>query len=133
MFVWSVRDRLIINSMLEDRLASAPSPAVFTPDLLFRHDSSIGPLAKPSFLHVAFHLTGQAIEADSEVGNANPRYPHLELGRPDIAELMDQMANIAMGSRVAVLACGPYVMMEEVRSRGLKYSNFDIHVESFEL
>lgn len=79
-------------------------------------------------------------EDQSSKANIIPKaQPFVKFGRPDLPKLMARMRKFALSQgekRVAVLSCGPAVMVEELRQLCWDTSDtevsFDFHGEVFE-
>eukprot|EP00884_Botryococcus_braunii_P004315 jgi/Botrbrau1/13885/Bobra.0056s0116.1 len=91
-------------------------------------------------LHVEFYLTQVRPEDQATKANIIPRaQPFVKFGRPDLPNLMERMRKYAVSAgekRVAVLSCGPAVMVDELRQLCWDESDnevaFDFHGEVFE-
>ena len=140
MFIWSVRDLYMVNSVLEyDRKyyeENEPKqlPHSFSPDLLDRG-------ADGGVLETYFHLTKERDSKKFQEANIHPELqPNLKFGRPDLSELFTRMkagASSKGGSaRVGVLACGPTALVNDAEKLCAKFScngiTFDFHKEVFE-
>lgn len=136
MFVWSVRDLYIVNSVLEyDRKYYAENmpgqlPHSFSPDLLNRNLGEV--------LETYFHLTRERDSSKFEEANIRPELQSdLKFGRPSLTDLFTRMKSISLkGSRIAVLTCGPTALVNDAEKFCSKFSGggvtFDFHKEIFE-
>lgn len=132
-FVWSVRDRFLIDAMYNESTASNRLPLSFVPDSL----ESISPDSE-DVLYTEFYLT-KAREEDQAGANIHPDVQTcLRFGRPALDTIIGEMANIAKNGpkkRVAVLVCGPESIIKDVRrfcrNSSSKEVQFDVHSETF--
>jgi len=136
MFVWSVRDLYMVNSVLEyDRKYYAENmsgrlPHSFSPDLLNRNLGEV--------LETYFHLTRERDSSKFEEANIRPELQtDLKFGRPSLTDLFTRMKSISLkGSRIAVLTCGPTALVNDAEKFCSKFSGggviFDFHKEIFE-
>jgi len=136
MFVWSVRDLYMVNSVLEyDRKYYAENmsnrlPHSFSPDLLNRNLGEV--------LETYFHLTRERDSSKFEEANIRPELQSdLKFGRPSLTDLFTRMKSISLkGSRIAVLTCGPTALVNDAEKFCSKFSGggviFDFHKEIFE-
>ena len=139
MFIWSVRDLHMVNSVLEhDRKYTEENipknlPTSFSPDLLNRSCGDI--------LETHFHLTKERDESRFAEANIDPRKQDLKFGRPNLSELFQKMKTSCLpGTRIAVLSCGPTPLVNDAEKLCAKYSDwgccdgitFDFHKEVFE-
>ena len=141
MFIWSVRDLHMVNSVLEydrtyyEQNESKQLPLSFSPDLLKR-DSTDG------VLETYFHLTKERDSSKFLEANIRPELqPNLKFGRPDLSELFTKMKTEVSGkgcnrTRIGVLACGPTALVNDAEKNCSKFSGngvtFDFHKEVFE-
>ena len=93
-----------------------------------------------SVFHCEYYLTNVRSESEQSAANIIPsQQPYLKFGRPDLAKIFTQVAELCTKDsigRVAVVTCGPLAMTQEVQ-KFCSMSNtakvkFDVHVEEFD-
>ena len=139
-FVWSVRDLFLIESVIEcdkENISNTYThhlPTSFQPNLIDRQDVS------EKMLENYFHLTKERDESKFEEANIKPNLqPDLRFGRPLLSEYFERMTKFALMDqqyKVAVITCGPLGMVNDVERMCSKYStkglSFHFHKELFE-
>jgi len=139
LFIWSVKDKFLFDEVVESpnalymkKVASTRLPKSFQPDVLIKHEYE-------QVLEACFHLSTVRKEEDFKTGNINPKQQKLlKFGRPNLPSYFEKIQKIAIDeneSKVAVLCCGPEMMMAECKKLARKYSKggvvFDYHEETF--
>ncbi|GMF22259.1 unnamed protein product [Phytophthora lilii] len=130
-FVWSVRDREMVQSLVVDQAYSIKGESYFPHGIV--HDRSG---AFSSEIHLTrFERDIESADIDRHLGS------RLHYGtRPDILATLrtiGEQAKQAGKKRVAVLVCGPPSMVRDVINKSLSLSwemkvRFDVHSEVFE-
>ncbi|GAB9474414.1 hypothetical protein Gpo141_00011539 [Globisporangium polare] len=143
-FVWSVRDRATIQALFNRDFvefkkqqigSSSPYSVPYLPDSLL---SSAANEPRDVFF-TEFFLTKGASEPENPVDQLLQHCLRYNT-RPRIRETLQSVgedAKAANKRRVAVLVCGPAVMVKEVVTEALSLSRemkirFDVHTESFD-
>lgn len=104
-------------------------------------------LSSPFVFHPAFYITDGSEKRSAEVNESvsNTEYsPFLHNGRPDLPLIFDEVSALCKSSkltRVAVVACGPDSMTNEIKDlsrKSLMESStecvrFDCHIDIFDL
>ena len=138
LFIWSVKDKFLYDTVTDNPeayyLKKLPGklPFSFQPDVLIKHEHE-------HVLESCFHLTSVRNEKDFNKANINPKEQKLlKFGRPNLPSYFEKIKKIAVEqneSRVAVLCCGPAVMMNESKKLARSYSGdgvtFGFHEETF--
>lgn len=135
-FVWSVRDRDMIEAMLSQKivnLAQADAVASYLPDLLLTADQQ-----SENVFQTEIYLTSGEADLENPVDQMLKHCMHYN-ARPDIAHTLRSMGEQAQKfgkSNVAVLVCGPESLLADVINESLKLSmsmkiRFDVHTETF--
>ena len=137
-FIWTVKDKFMVDEITESPSAfyvkklPAKLPYAFQPDVLVKHEMG-------HILESFFHLSTVRNEADFVKANINPRTQKLlKFGRPNLPEYFEKIKKVAVEqhiNKVAVLSCGPEMMMEECQKLAKRHSKggvqFDYHGETF--
>ena len=138
-FIWSVRDKFMVTSVLDyDKNYCAKKiphqlPYSFSPDLITHNLGQ-------SVMQPEFYLTRARDPSDYADANINPDLqPHLKFGRPKLPEVFEKMHALAKSSnesRVAVLSCGPARLVNDAYKLSSQFSkdgvSFEFHSELFE-
>lgn len=151
MFIWSSRERTepVASNLKEgefgtemapipagvqnptvniaQRSASGPYvsgglPMAFIPGLLT--ETFLKPMTEESVLETHLYLTQAELQYDQSPLPINTT-------RPNVRELLETMEAFAKGAPVAVLGCGPYPLMDTLKTTCRKIKNFDSHTEAF--
>eukprot|EP00301_Raphidiophrys_heterophryoidea_P002083 c10977_g1_i1.p1 GENE.c10977_g1_i1~~c10977_g1_i1.p1 ORF type:complete len:436 (-),score=92.38 c10977_g1_i1:197-1504(-) len=155
-FVWTVRDRQMIDAVYDANEAAKASPgrlpSAFTPDVLERHSTAPGSLMTPNsidptndreVLHTEFFMTKMRRESMPHVQDHMKSF--LRFDRPSLPTIFDSLHAFASAQktqdqsgavRVAVLVCGPPSLISETRdmchTKARDGVVFDFHGETFE-
>lgn len=140
-FVWSVRNRDMIEAMLgqgivDAKIESAQTHSVmsYLPDLLLATDQRTD-----AVFETEIYLTSDEADLENPVDLMLQHCMHYSV-RPDIANTLRTMGEQAQKcgkSNVAVLVCGSESMLADVISESIKLSTnmkirFDVHTETFD-
>lgn len=139
LFIWSVRDKFLFDSIVNSpgayysKKLPAKLPFAFQPDVLVKHEHE-------HVLESAFHLTSARDEKEYSKANIDPiKQKLVKFGRPKLREYFEKMVKISKEnheSKVAVLCCGPAVLMKECRNLTKEFSRdgltFGFHDETFD-
>jgi len=151
-FLWSVRDRYMVNSIWGHDRARATPPALpmsFSPNTFLRLSNTNMVRGKADVendgrdfdpLYTEFFLTKVRNPGEFEEAGIHPEVQeYVRFGRPNFDETFAKMKEMALANgeaRVAVLTCGPTAMVSDVCRKCKEYSGngvtFDAHYEVFD-
>lgn len=134
-FVWSVRDREMLEAFLASPEDASSSSASYFPDQLLKQQQQQSPNRPPVFTTEIFLTKGER-DLEHPVGDTSMRYG----SRPNVREILRSVgkdAKLHGRERVAVLACGPHALTNDVITASIELSTemhvrFDVHTEKFE-
>ena len=139
-FVWCVRDALMVNSLLDyDKQFFGNN---ISPSLSYSNQATLLPKDPgKNILDVQLYLTRAREPKDYESANIRPELQsRVKFGRPKLNEIFDDVHKFARSAgenKVAVLTCGPERLMEHTLQIVRQFSRegvyFDFHSELFEL
>jgi len=152
-FVWTVRETSMMNEFAQKHWSALPDsyekyvsfnannqrlPKFFSPDLFFVHPSRDQSKVNESEILTHFYLT--RVDEDKK-REYHENYPFVKFGRPDIDKILQQAkekflskGGLSCGTSVygvAVLACGPPQLLEEVKKYSAKHG-LACHTEVFD-
>lgn len=111
MFIWSVRDRNMLNSEEIADFYRRDLPVVFQPDFF--------EVKEDETLQCRFHLTSARSESEFYKGNIHPsKQKSLRMGRPNIEAYVREICEFGKRNgegKVGVMCCGPEDLMKNVR------------------
>ncbi|XP_065674718.1 LOW QUALITY PROTEIN: superoxide-generating NADPH oxidase heavy chain subunit A-like [Hydra vulgaris] len=139
-FVWSVRDLFLVDSVLEYDKENITNKSVHRLPISFQPDLVNQPDVSEKILENYFHLTQERDKSKFEEANIKPDLQQdLRFGRPIISEYFEKMTKFALMDqqyKIAVITCGPSSMVNDVEKMCYKYStkglSFHLHKEVFE-